>query len=63
MRVCVLPKPVAGLYLMVGVLALPLFVVQVTWKDRANKNRDGAKENILGEKKFEVRLDLTFSWQ
>lgn len=33
-----LPKPVAGLYLITGVLALPLFVVQVTWNDRAKKS-------------------------
>lgn len=40
--VCVraLPIPKAGLYLTVGVVALPLLVVQVTWNDRATESRD-----------------------
>lgn len=43
--VCALPMPKAGLYLTVGVVTLPLFVVQVTWKDRATEAQTDGEED------------------
>lgn len=46
MYVCVLPRPDAGLYLTVGVVALPLSVVQVTWNDSAAEDKE-RKDNVV----------------